>query len=110
MARVGVPGTRVVMETGLYGLGGVDLIVPDAEGIAAVGAASLAIAQAGAATAGQRRTLVGAGAALHAWGAEAVLLGGTDLSLPFDGVEAGYPVVDSAVVHVEAIARWAMAG
>jgi aspartate racemase len=36
-------------------------------------------------------------------GAEVVLLGGTDLFLAFQGRDAGFPVLDCADVHVEAI-------
>jgi aspartate racemase len=32
-----------------------------------------------------------------------VLLGGTDLFLAFQGYECGFPVLDCAEVHVEAI-------
>ena len=41
-------------------------------------------------------------------GAEVVVLGGTDLSVAFHGGDPGYPVVDSAIVHADAIARAAM--
>ena len=43
-------------------------------------------------------------------GAEAVILGGTDLNVIFDGSDAHAPVIDSAEVHVQAIVRRAMAG
>ena len=36
-------------------------------------------------------------------GADVVLLGGTDLFLAFQGHDCGFPVLDSADVHVEAI-------
>jgi hypothetical protein len=36
-------------------------------------------------------------------GAEAVLLGGTDLFLAFQGYDCGFPALDCAEVHVEAI-------
>ena len=35
--------------------------------------------------------------------ADVVLLGGTDLFLAFQGRDCGFPVLDSADVHVEAI-------
>ena len=37
--------------------------------------------------------------------AEAVVLVGTDLFLAFHGHERGYPVIDSAEVHIEALFR-----
>jgi aspartate racemase len=38
-------------------------------------------------------------------GADAVLLGGTDLFLAFDGRDCGFPVVDCAEIHVEMLYR-----
>ena len=35
-------------------------------------------------------------------GADVVLLGGTDLFLAFDGFDPGFPVIDAALVHVDA--------
>jgi len=52
----------------------------------------------------QRSVFFAAGERLH-WerGAEVVLLGGTDLFLAFQGRDAGFPVLDCADVHVDAI-------
>lgn len=36
-------------------------------------------------------------------GAEAIVLAGTDLCLAFDNQEPGYLVLDSALIHVDAI-------
>jgi aspartate/glutamate racemase len=44
-----------------------------------------------------------AGRALIARGAEAIILGGTDLFLAFDGEDCGFATLDCARVHVEAI-------
>ena len=41
-------------------------------------------------------------------GAEAIMLGGTDLVLAFAGQDPGFPLVDCAAVHADAIARGAM--
>jgi aspartate racemase len=38
-------------------------------------------------------------------GAEAVMLGGTDLFLAFEGQDPGFRVIDCAAIHVEAIYR-----
>jgi aspartate racemase len=52
----------------------------------------------------QRRVFFAAGERLcREQGAELVLLGGTDLFLAFQGRDAGFPVLDCADVHVEAI-------
>ena len=37
--------------------------------------------------------------------AEALLLGGTDLFLAFDGQECGFPVIDCAALHIAALAQ-----
>ena len=38
-------------------------------------------------------------------GAEAIMLGGTDLALEFNEHSAGFPVVDCAGIHVDAVVR-----
>ena len=43
-------------------------------------------------------------------GAEAVLLAGTDLFVAFEGHDPGYPTIDGALLHVDAIARASMFG
>jgi len=39
------------------------------------------------------------------FGVEAVMLAGTDLALPFNSVDPGFPTIDCAAIHVSAIAR-----
>ena len=41
-------------------------------------------------------------------GAEAILLGGTDLILVFDSNSSPFPIIDCAAIHAEAIARRAL--
>jgi aspartate racemase len=73
---IGIIGTRTVMATRLYG---------------AISSAAVVV-------------LLAAGEHLcREQGAEVVLLGGTDLFLAFQGHDAGFPVLDCAEVHVEAI-------
>jgi aspartate racemase len=40
-----------------------------------------------------------------AQGAEAIVLGGTDLFLAFAGQDCGFPVLDCAEVHIDALYR-----
>ena len=54
------------------------------------------------------RHAVDAGRALIDRGAEAVLLGGTDLCLAFDGIDPGYEVIDAADLHVAALVPLAL--
>ena len=70
----------------------------------------VAVAIRGAATSAERERLLTAGASLvRDQRAEVVLLGGTDLNLVYDGVELDFPVIDSAMVHVDAIVNAALA-
>jgi aspartate racemase len=41
-------------------------------------------------------------------GAEAIMLGGTDLALAFDEQSTDFPLVDCAGIHADAIARLAI--
>jgi aspartate racemase len=50
-----------------------------------------------------RKVFFTAGHELMRRGAQAVMLGGTDLFLAFQGREAPFPLVDCADIHVEAI-------
>ena len=107
--RVGVLGTRAVMESKLYALVGVDVVtVPDKElGTAHANYVSMAVS--GKATDDQRAYFEEAAALLiGACGAQAVVLGGTDLFLAFDKSIYPYPIVDCALVHAEEIARLGM--
>jgi aspartate racemase len=109
--RIGVLGTRIVMETGLYGaLSELDPIAPIGDDLLEVNDDYVAMAIAGIATPEQRNRLLSAGERLvKDRGAEAVLLAGTDLNLVYDGAALDFPVIDSAAVHVEAIIEAAMA-
>ncbi|MCZ6874739.1 MAG: aspartate/glutamate racemase family protein [bacterium] len=109
--RVGILGTRVVMQTCLYGaLSELDPVAPIGHDSAQVNDDYVAMAIAGAATPVQRERLLTAGERLvRDQGAEVVLLGGTDLNLVYDGVTLDFPVIDSAAVHVDAIVNTALA-
>jgi aspartate racemase len=108
-SKVGVLGTRAVMESGLYGVSSADVVTVDSDEIDRIQACYVAIAVAGFATPQQRGYLYEAGRKLcEDKGAEVIVLGGTDLSLAFDGEDPGYPTVDSAIIHADAIARVAM--
>jgi aspartate racemase len=111
MHRVGVLGTRVVMQTGLYGaLSELDPVAPIGNDLTQVNDDYVAMAIAGAATPAQRERLLAAGTKLvRDQAVEAVLLGGTDLNLVYDGSPLDFPVIDSAAVHVDAIVNAALA-
>ena len=42
-------------------------------------------------------------------GAQAIMLGGTDLVLAFDGRDCGFDVIDCAGIHIAALAKLAAA-
>ena len=108
VARVGVLGTRAVMQSRLYGLSSAEVVIPTPDDLPTVHASYLAIAVSGVATPDQRTYFHDAGRKLFEAGAEVVVLGGTDLSLAFTGEDPGYPIVDSALIHAAAIAQASM--
>ena len=109
--RLGILGTNTAMRTGLYGhLSGLQVIAPPEDRIETVHQAYVDMALSGAVTEAQRSVFFDEGARMVEQGAEAVLLGGTDLFLAFDGQDPGFPVVDGALIHVDALADLASGG
>jgi len=104
LKKIGVLGTRLVMQTRLYGgVSSAELIAPEGERFGEVGDAYSAMAGIGKVTDAQRRIFFTGGRELMARGAEAIMLGGTDLFLAFVGQEPPFPLVDCADIHVDAI-------
>jgi aspartate racemase len=103
--KVGIIGTRTVMESKLYGkISEAEVLAPLGDELAEVHQNYVTMAQSGRVTAKQRRTFFEAGRRLCGErGAEAVMLGGTDLFLAFVGHDGGFPVIDCADIHVEVI-------
>ena len=106
LTTVGLLGTRVVMQTRLYGqLKKTRAVAPDAE-IDTLGQSYLDMALAGHCRPDQRSLFLDAGRRLvEDEAAEAVILAGTDLNLAFDGQNPGYRVIDALDVHVGLLAR-----
>ncbi len=106
LRKVGILGTRTVMETRFYGgIGSADVIPPNGAALDEVHQAYVEMATAGAVTEAQRAVFLSASRAILAEsGAEAIMLGGTDLVLAFDGRDVGFPVIDCAKVHIDVIA------
>jgi aspartate racemase len=110
LTRVGLVGTCVAMTSRLYGgLEGYDVRVPPGDDLEATDREYLDMAMTGAVTDHHREFFFRVGGALHRDGAEAVLLAGTDLCLVFDGRDCGFPTVDCALAHVEAITSRSLA-
>jgi len=110
LKRVGLLGTRVVMETRFYGvLDDVEVIAP-VNDLLDVHDAYVTMASAGAATPRQRAVFMRAGNTLtRTCGCESIMLAGTDLALVFQkGVDPGFDTLDCAEAHAAAIASFAM--
>lgn len=105
LQRVGLLGTRGTMESLFFGgIRSAEVVIPD-QNLSEVHDAYVTIALSGQVDPASRSVLVEAGRSLVSReGAEAVLLGGTDLVLVMDGPDIDFPVVDCAGVHVEALA------
>jgi aspartate racemase len=97
----------MVMETQLYGvLSFATVVVPQGDALDEVHRNYSEMATVGRVTEAQRRTFFTEGAKLvHDRGADVVLLSGTDLFLAFQDRDCGFPVLDCADIHVEAIYR-----
>ncbi|MEK7688206.1 MAG: amino acid racemase [Pseudomonadota bacterium] len=105
LRRVALFGTVFTVEGGLWGqITGVEIVKPQPDEIAFIGKAYQRIldTQAGneADTAGLRRI---AADLQRRDGVEAILLAGTDLAVIFDEANAGFPAIDVARLHIDAI-------
>jgi len=103
--RIGLLGTTIVMNSHLYGgLSALDVVVPQGSDLALAGDTYTAMATAAEVTDTQRETLFSIGRDLcTGQGADVVVLAGTDLFLAFEGQDCGFPVIDSADLHIDAI-------
>ncbi len=102
--KVGIIGTRTVMETKLYGgIPSVEVVPTEGEDLDRVHNNYVEMATVGHVNEAQRQVFFEAGRRLTARGAEVVMLGGTDLFLAFAGHDPGFAVIDCADVHVDAI-------
>ena len=111
LKRIGIIGTRTVMETRFYGrIATAEIIPPDKPELDDVHQAYVSMAASGFVTEDQRSIF---NAACHRLlkdqHAEAIMLGGTDLALAFNEQTAEFPLVDCAGIHADAIARLAIA-
>jgi aspartate racemase len=106
LRKVGIIGTRNVMESGLYGsIVSAEIVAPEGDERDRVHQCYSEMATIGRVNDQQRRTFFEAGRRLCERGAEAVMLGGTDLFLAFVGHDCGFPLIDCADIHVDAIYR-----
>lgn len=100
------------METRFYGgVAHAQIIPPSGQDLDAVHQAYVEMAASGIVTEAQRKVFNTASERLlHTAGAQAIMLGGTDLALAFNEKDAGFPIVDCAGIHADAIAGLAIPG
>jgi aspartate racemase len=105
LKRVALFGTTFTMEGGLWGLlSGVEIVKPQPDEIAFIGQAYQRILDTQKADAGDAAGLRGIANELQRRdGVEAILLAGTDLAVMFDETTAGFPAIDVARLHIDAI-------
>ena len=108
--RIGILGTLTVMETRFYGgISSAEVIAPSEQDLDDVHQAYVTMAASGVVTDAQRETFVKVSRMLldHS-GAEAIMLGGTDLVLAFNERDTDFPLIDCAGIHADAIASLAL--
>jgi aspartate racemase len=109
LSRIGILGTRTVMETRFYGgLTTAVIIPPDGRDLIDVHDAYVAMAASGIVTETQRSVFNRVSRRLLNDGAQAIMLGGTDLALVYDQQTSEFPLIDCASIHVDAIVRVAL--
>jgi len=111
LKRIGVLGTRTVMETRFYGrIASAEIIPPREPDLDDVHQAYISVAASGLVTEQQRSIFYAASQRLlENDGAEAIMLGGTDLALVFSEDTTEFPLIDCAGIHADAVSRFAMA-
>jgi aspartate racemase len=107
LKRVGVFGTRFVMESDLYGeVRGVEIVRPQPDEFERIHEGYTKLALSGEASPGQHAELSAiAHKMIERDKVDAILLAGTDLALVFNERNTDFPHVDVAGVHIRAIAR-----
>jgi aspartate racemase len=106
LKRVALFGTRVTVETAMFGsLGDIDVVMPRPNEIETIHSTYVDIvaARQTAAQLDQLRKL--ARTLVVRDGVDAILLAGTDFSTVFDENNAGFPMLDCTAVHIAAIIR-----
>jgi aspartate racemase len=106
LKRVALLGTRFTVESRLFGsLGDIEVVMPQPDEIDQIHRIYMDIV-AGRSTEAQNDELRDLAHRFMARdGAQAVLLAGTDLSIALDEKNTGFPAIDCARVHIDAIAK-----
>lgn len=109
LKRVGILGTRTVMETRFYGgIRSAEVIPPADQQLDDVHNAYVEMAAAGQVTDAQRNIFDATCKRLIVdSGAQAIVLGGTDLALVYNESTSNFPLIDCAAIHVDATVKLA---
>ena len=104
--RVGLMGTKTVMATAMHGkLDGIDVVTPNGDDLDLVHETYVDLALSGVPTDQHRDVFFRTGDEMvDAQGAQAILLGGTDLNVAFENHSPPFNVIDCAGIHIDAIA------
>ena len=106
LKRIGIIGTRTVMETRIPSA---EIVPPSEADLDDVHQAYISMAASGFVTEDQRSIFNAVSHRLLGdQGVEAIMLGGTDLALAFNEQTTDFPLVDCAGIHVDAIAQLAI--
>ena len=110
--RVGLIGTRFTMEQdflkGRLMGHGIEAIVPNADDRATIHDVIYHELILGKATAASRAAYRGVIARLLTRGAQAIVLGCTEIMLLVDGTDSAMPVYDTTTLHAQAAVAWAL--
>ena len=105
---IGLIGTNKAMNTKIYNFKNeIDWLIPDGEQFNNVHNSYVTLATEGKADKKNTEILISASRTLIDQGAEAIVLGGTDLFLVFENQELPFDVIDCADIHIRHIANLA---
>jgi aspartate racemase len=112
LKRVGVFGTRFVVESALFGMAhGTEVVPPRPDEVEYIHRTYVEIVQKGEGTEEQSRGLTNLALKLSKRDKlDAIILAGTDLALLFNEKNIEFPYVDCAALHIEAIMQNALRG
>jgi aspartate racemase len=108
LSRVALFGTRFTIETEIFGaLGSFEVVAPKHDEVDEIHRIYLELATDGRTSPANVEKLRRIARAIRTRDrVEAIVLAGTDLNVIFDEATAGFPAVDCAAAHIDAILDW----
>jgi aspartate racemase len=109
LKRIGILGTKTVMESRFYGsIANAEIVPPAGLDLDAVHHAYVTMAATGHVTDEQRAVFNAASRRLlDDQAVDAIMLGGTDLALAFNERDTPFPLIDCAGIHADAVVKLA---